>query len=109
MKKQYIPLPPVVEFIDSQSMAAREEYDAIVDELERTGMLRMPLGEKISGENLFAIRVIQAANIRVFYVYGKADKVYGIHGYVKKSQAIPQKHLGQARRIGKILHQKGLI
>lgn len=108
-KKEFVQLPPVGEFIDSQSAAAREEYAAIVDELETTGALRMPLGEKIAGENLFAIRVIQAANIRVFYVYGRDDKVFGIHGYVKKSQKIPLNHLEQAKRVARALRQKGLL
>ena len=108
-KKKYVPLPHVQHFIDAQSVAMREEYATIVDELETTGTLRMPLGEKIAGENLFAIRVIQAANIRVFYVYGLGDKVFGIHGYVKKTRTIPQKHLSQAKRVAKVLQQKGLI
>lgn len=50
----------------------------------------MPYGEKVSGEDLFAIRVIQAGNIRVFYVYGLNDIVYGIHAYTKKTQVIPR-------------------
>lgn len=69
----------------------------------------MPYGEKIEGEDLFAIRVIRAGNIRVFYIYGNEDKVYGIYGYVKKTQDIPAHEMKKAKRIAKTLKQGGLI
>ena len=69
----------------------------------------MPFGEKIDGEDLFAIRVIQAGNIRVFYVYGIADFVFGIHAYEKKTQEIPERELKQARRVFKALINGGCI
>lgn len=87
----------------------RTEYLAIVDMLEKDGRLVMPFGEKIEGENLFAIRVIRAGNVRVFYVYGNADRIYGIYGYVKKTQEIPEHDLKQAKRICKALKKGGLI
>ena len=52
---------------------------------------------------------INAGNVRVFYVYGKADNIYGIHGYTKKTQSIPQKEFKQARQIVKALKHAGLI
>ncbi len=69
----------------------------------------MPFGEKIAGENLFAIRVINAGNVRVFYVYGKNDKVYGLSGYEKKTRTIPHSEMEQARKLAKLLKKGGLI
>ncbi len=93
----------------TQEEAIRDEYDNIVRELEINGRLSMPTGEKLTGENLYAIRIIQAGNVRVFYVYGHEDKVYGIHGYVKKTQQIPVKELEIARKIAKILRKEKKI
>ena len=63
----------------------------------------------IQGEDLFAIRIIQAGNIRIFYVYGLENRVYAIHGYVKKTQEIPQREMAIARKALKWLIQKGLV
>ena len=83
--------------------------NGIIYKLETEGKLSMPFGEKIDGEDLFAIRVIQAGNIRVFYVYGIADFVFGIHAYEKKTQEIPERELKQARRVFKALINGGCI
>lgn len=58
---------------------------------------------------MFAIRIIQAGNIRIFYVYGLENRVYAIHGYVKKTQEIPQREMVIARKALKWLIQKGLV
>lgn len=99
----------VKEFMRFQSGEVKKELNSIIFRLERDGILEMPYGEKLTGENLFAIRVIQAGNIRVFYVYGHGDRIYGIHGYEKKTQQIPERELDQARRTLKVLRQKGAI
>lgn len=108
-KKRFVELPKVTEFIEAQTEDVQTEYREIVGKLETEGRLVMPFGEKVEGENLFAIRVIQAGNIRVFYVYGNGDRVYGIYGYVKKTQAIPSHELKHAKRICQALKQGGYI
>ena len=108
-KKTFIELQKVTAFIEGQSKDIQAEYGEIVDRLEIDGRLVMPYGEKIEGEDLFAIRVIRAGNIRVFYIYGNEDKVYGIYGYVKKTQDIPVHEMKQAKRMAKTLKQGGLI
>lgn len=65
-KKLYFELPRVERFFEEMPPEVRNEYDMIVSMLEKNGTLVMPYGEKIQGKNLFAIRVIQTANIRVF-------------------------------------------
>ena len=102
MQKRYIALQQVKDFIDSQAGEIKAEYELIVNRLQEAGRLSMPFGEKVENK-LFAIRVIRAGNIRVFYAYGKEDRIYGLYGYVKKTKTIPQRELKQARKILKIL------
>ena len=91
-----------------EAATVRIEYDLIVEKLEAEGRLSMPEGEKIAGENLFAIRVIRAGNVRIFYVYGVDDFVYGIHAYVKKTRQIPKLEITLARKLAKALkNQEG--
>lgn len=108
-KKTYVELDDVKTFINSQSEGIQLEYRAIVKKLKQDGRLNMPFGEKITGKNLFAIRVIQAGNIRVFYVYGINERIFGIHGYVKKTQQIPQHEMKKALKISKLLKERGMI
>ena len=104
-KKSYVEFPGVTAFMKQQPEAVRIEYDLIVEKLEAS----MPEGEKIAGENLFAIRVIRAGNVRIFYVYGADDFVYGIHAYVKKTRQIPKQEITLARKLAKVLkNQEGI-
>jgi len=107
-KKRYTELLRVTEFVQSQSGEVQQEYADIVDELERNGRLSMPTGEKVDS-TLFAIRIIQAGNVRVFYVYGRENNVYGLHGYVKKTQQIPPKEKKLAEKLAKLLRKEGLL
>ena len=108
-KKTFKMLMPVRDFMREQPGEVKRELNGIIWKLETAGVLVMPYGEKISGENLFAIRVIQAGNIRVFYVYGVQDIVFGIHGYVKKTEQIPDSERRKADRMVKLLRQRGAI
>ena len=108
-KKQFVEFPNVTQFMATQNEEINAEYREIVLKLEREGNLSMPFGEKLKGESLFVIRVIKAGNVRVFYVYGKEDNVYGIHGYVKKTRAIPKCELKYARKLVKEMNQAGLL
>jgi len=108
-KKIFKMLLPVRDFMRDQSGEIKRELNNIIWRLETEGMLEMPYGEKINGDNLFAIRVIQAGNIRVFYVYGPGNLIYGIHAYQKKTEQIPKTELNQAARMIKLLKQSGKI
>ena len=107
-KKRYFELDAVERFTALLQMDVQAEYDNILERLEREGCLVRPYGEKVE-PGLFAIRVMQTANIRVFYVYGKDDIIYGIHAYVKKTQDIPQHELEQARKVEKAVRKGGRI
>lgn len=108
-KKHFYMMQAVKDFMREQSGDIKQELNGIIWRLEMNGSLEMPYGEKITGENLFAIRVIQTGNIRVFYVYGVANYVFGIHAYTKKTQTIPEKELNYARKVARDLKLKGVI
>lgn len=108
-KKYFYMLQAVKDFMREQSGDIKQELNNIIWRLETEGALVMPYGEKVSGENLFAIRVIQTGNIRVFYVYGINDIVYGIHAYTKKTQTIPREHKEYANKVLKALITGGLV
>ena len=108
-KKHFRMMQSVKDFMRDQSGDAKQELNGIIWKLEAEGALSMPYAEKLDGENLCAIRVIQAANIRIFYVYGIADIVFGIHGYVKKTQEVPEKEMRYARKVLRQLIQGGLV
>jgi phage-related protein len=108
-KKHFYMMQAVKDFMRGQSSDVKQELNNIVWRLETEGALMMPYGEKVSGEDLFAIRVIQAGNIRVFYVYGIANYIFGIHAYTKKTQAIPEKELKYARKVLRDLQQEGVV
>ena len=109
MAKKFIEFDSVVSFIAGQSDDAKIEYHKIVDMLENSGRLSMPFGEKLPRKNMFVIRVIHAANFRVFYVYGKGDFIYGISAYEKKTQTIPIHEMKHALKIASELKARGLI
>ena len=109
MPKKYIEFERVKSFMEQTSEDVQNEYRSIVDMLEKEGRLSMPFGEKVTNRNLFVIRVIHAANIRIFYVYGKDDFVYGISAYEKKTQTIPKHELSLAIKIASQLRIQGVI
>ena len=109
-KKIFIMLLPVRYFMRTQSGDIKQELNSIIWRLETDGMLEMPYGEKIVGDDdLFAIRVIQAGNIRIFYVYGPGNLIYGIHAYEKKTAQIPKSELKQADKMIKLLKLSGKL
>ena len=108
-KKHFRMLDNVKDFMRQQNPEVKKELNHIIWRLERDGILLMPYGEKVIGEDLFAIRVVNAGNVRVFYVYGIHDLIFGIHGYVKKTQVIPEKEKAYARKVLRELTKGGLI
>ncbi len=108
--KTYTQLQRVTDFFLAQSEEVNAEYALIVKTLEENGRLEMPFGEPLASRyHLHAIRIIKAGNIRVFYVYGKNDRVFGLHAYVKKTQQIPVHERKTAQKLASQLKQRGLI
>lgn len=107
-KKHFLMLQSVKDFMRDQPGCVKQELNGIIYRLECLGTLSAPYTEKVENE-IFAIRVIQTANIRVFYVYGIKDRIFGIHAYVKKTQEIPKKELKYAQKVLKILLREGVV
>ena len=107
-KKHFRMLGRVKDFLRDQPGEVKQELNGLIFQLERDGYLNYPNAEKVEDE-MFAIRVIQTGNIRLFYVYGLNDRIYGIHGYVKKTEQIPENELKQARKMLKLLIQGGQV
>lgn len=108
-KKQFIELPNVERFMREQTQGIIDEYVLIRDELQIKGTLSMPKAEKLKEKNLFAIRILQAGNVRVFYAYGIKNIIWGLHAYTKKTMQIPKHELKQALKVLKALTEKGWI
>ena len=106
-RKHFYVVESVATFMASMPLDVRGEYGTIIAKLEHEGRLVAPFGEKVE-PGLFAIRVIRAGNVRIFYAYGRGDAIYGLHAYVKKTQKIPMKELEQARRVARSLERQGL-
>ena len=108
-KKHFKMLDRVKSFMRVQPDDVKREFAFITEKLEWNGKLYSPYGEKVDGKGLFAIRIMESANVRVFYVYGRDNYVFGIHGYVKKTTTIPKKELKEARRALRELILGGFI
>lgn len=87
-------------FADSMDFLSQKKLARMVTILESQGFLRAPMAEKVS-DNLFAIRIMTAANNRFFYCYDDGITIYVISGYTKKSAHIPTKELNRAIAIKK--------
>jgi|ETNmetMinimDraft_15_1059895.scaffolds.fasta_scaffold129854_1 phage-related protein len=98
VKKEYVAVRQVREFIAKQPDECQTEYLAIVDRLEADGFLIEPFAKKIS-RNLFEIRIRRGRQVRVFYCYHEGGLVIGVHAFVKKAQKTPQREIKQALKI----------
>ena len=98
MKKKYVPLPKVREFVADMPEDVQEEYRLIVAMLEREGWLVEPYGKKVD-KDLFEIRVRGSQNMRILYFYYVDNLVLGVHGFVKKTQKMPKHEKKQAEKI----------
>ena len=67
------------------------------DLLEKFGhKLEMPHSKKIES-GLFELRIRGDQEVRFLYVFNNKKVVIVLHGFIKKSQRIPAKHLQTAR------------
>jgi phage-related protein len=104
MKKTYIAVRQVREFIAGQSPECQAEYQNIVDRLERDGYLVEPYAKKV-GADLFEIRARRGRQVRILYFYHRGDLVFGVHAFVKKTQRAPKHELEQAARVMRLIRR----
>ena len=98
VKKIYIAVEKLRQFMDSQSDVVQSEYLKIVEQLEKDGCLIEPFGKKLD-KGLFEMRIRRGGQVRILYFYQEKKYVVGVHGFVKKTQKTPQKELRQAIRV----------
>ena len=100
MKIKYYQTPggrsPVEEFLLSLPEETRLEIADAMVLLESGHRLEMPLSRNLSGirPGLHELRIRdRAGQVRVIYYIKKEEAIYLIHGFRKKTRAIPQREL----------------
>lgn len=106
-RKTFVPVPSTKGFLDRLTTVDRGECQVVIDMLQVDGRLSAPFAEKVEA-GMFAMRIIKADNIRIFYIYGKDDAIYGVHAYFKRTERIPPHELRMARRVSAKLKTGGL-
>lgn len=94
----YIQLHHDVEkFIASLEKPAVAKVLRTIDLLERFGhQLGMPHSKWVN-RDFFELRIRGQQEVRIFYTL-RSEGAYLLHGFIKKSQRIPQRELEQAER-----------
>lgn len=86
----------VEKFINSLEKSARAKLAHKLLLLEEYGIeLSMPHAKPM-GRGLYELRVRGKTEIRIFYVFVKARRIYLLHGFVKKTQETPTKEINIA-------------
>ena len=98
IKKIYIAVKKLRQFVDTQPDEVQSEYIKLVEQLEKDGRLVEPFGKKLD-KGLFEMRIRRGGQVRIFYFYQEKKYVVGVHGFIKKTQKAPQKELKQAMRV----------
>lgn len=98
MKKTYIAVKLVRDFIVAQPPECQAQYVVMVDRLETDGFLIEPFAKKLEA-GLFEMRIRRGRQVRVLYCYDEGDLIIGIHAFVKKTQKTPLRELKYARKI----------
>ena len=89
-------------FIESLEKPTIAKVLRIIDLLEKFGQkLGLPHTKKIS-THLFELRISGKQEIRIFYSFHKSQ-ILLLHGFIKKSQKIPQKEIKIALQKLKLL------
>lgn len=84
---------PVEEFINSLQSMTVAKLIRQIDLLEEFGpRLGMPNAKPLGG-GLYELRVRGRQEVRILYIFVQRQKIYLLHGFLKKSQRISQKDL----------------
>lgn len=87
---------PVEAFLYALPAETRLEVADAIVLLESGQKLEMPLSKNLSGirPGLHELRIRdKAGQVRVIYYIKKEDAIYVIHGFRKKTRALPQREL----------------
>lgn len=79
-------------FIKSLEKPTIAKVLRIIDLLDKFGHnLGLPHSKKVGGQ-LYELRIRGVQEIRLFYIFRKSQ-IFLLHGFIKKSQKIPQKEI----------------
>lgn len=85
---------PVKEFIDSLEAKAKSKIINSIDLLEEFGIkLGTPHVKKLSGTDLWELRILGGDSIRILYIALSGRKFLLLHGFLKKTQKTDTKEL----------------
>ena len=90
----------VQEFINGLDKITSSRVKKTINSLEKFGYLLGMPDSKSLGKGLFELRTLGKNQIRILYVFYN-NKVYIIHGFIKKAWRISLKDISYARRIQK--------
>jgi len=101
MQFEVVLLAPAMEFIGGLEVKLRAKALRTIELLRHFGsQLPMPHSRKLSGQDLWELRVRQSSNIcRLFYFHHKHVIYVIASGYVKKSDRTSQAEIERAIRI----------
>lgn len=90
---------PVEEFLDSLGSAPRAKFVRTLELLQIQQMVPAKFWRKLSGTDLWEVRVEYAGNIyRVLAAFAKGNRVILLHGFQKKSQKTPRQDMEIAQQ-----------
>lgn len=89
---------PVYDFIQGLNPKAKSKIIAAINLLEEYGVqLSFTHTKKLTGTDLWELRVVGGDNIRIFYVAFTGKSFLLLHGFVKKTQKTEKKEIKTAR------------
>ena len=90
---------PVEKFILSLDIKAQDKITRTFDHLEEFGQnLGSPHMKKLTGTNLWELRILGGDSIRIFYVTVTGKTFLLLHGFKKKTQKTPQREIRIAEK-----------
>lgn len=85
---------PVKKFIESLDLTAQSKIRHLLNMLKELGIqFGLPHAKKLSGTDIWELRVLGKDNIRIFYAAIERKKFILLHGFKKKSNKTPFKEL----------------
>lgn len=85
---------PVEKFLDSLQKSQKAKIFRIIQYIEIYGLQSaLPHVKKLTGTQLWEIRILGQDNIRVLYVLMHQDEILLVHGFLKKKQKTPLREL----------------
>lgn len=90
----------ITKFISDLDMITATRVRKTISFLEQFGYLLGILDSKSLGKGLFELRTLGRKHVRILYVF-HANKIYIVHGFIKKTWKISSKDIEYVRNIQK--------